>query len=182
MASKDDNFNLKWRTYIEFRTKLNIQCVLIHNELQEILGMDCPSRSIIERWAARFRFGDTDVADLPRSGRPISVSTADKVAIIEKMVMKDRYLTVDQIAHSMEMSSGAIHSIQTIRLGYRSIYGKWVLHILSEKQRLTRVNTAKKLLETYDKCDSRRLSEIITGERLWYRFPIHIASIKCNRE
>ena len=67
MASKDDNFNLKWRTYIEFRTKLNIQCLLIHNELQEILGMDCPSRSTIERWAARFRSGDTDVVDLPRS-------------------------------------------------------------------------------------------------------------------
>ena len=170
MASKDDSFNLKWRAYIEFRTKLNIQCVLIHNELQEILGMDCPSRSTIERWAARFRSGDTDVADLHRSGRPISVSTPDNIAIIGRMVMEDRFLTVDQIAHSMEMSSGAIHSILTIRLGYRSICGKWVPHILSEKQRLTRMNTAKKLLETYDKCDSRRLSEIITGDETWVPF------------
>ena len=31
MASKDDNFNLKWRAYIEFRTKLRIQPVLIYN-------------------------------------------------------------------------------------------------------------------------------------------------------
>ena len=86
------------------------------------------------------------------------------------MVMEGWFLTVDQIAHSMEMSSGAIHSILTIRLCYRSICGKWAPHILSEKQRLTRVNTAKKLLETYDKCDSRRISEIITLDETCVRF------------
>ncbi|KAI6658250.1 hypothetical protein LOD99_15519 [Oopsacas minuta] len=65
MASKDDNFNLKWRAYIEFRTILKIQPVQIFSELQEILCVDCPSRSIVERWAARFRSGDADVTDLP---------------------------------------------------------------------------------------------------------------------
>ena len=42
MASKDDNFNQKLRAYIEYPTKLRIQPVLIYNELQEILCMDCP--------------------------------------------------------------------------------------------------------------------------------------------
>ena len=81
---------MKWRAYIEFLAKLKFQPVLIY-ELQEILGMDCPSRSTIERWAALFRFGDTAVADLSRSERPISVSTPDNVALIERMVMEDRF-------------------------------------------------------------------------------------------
>ncbi|KAI6655840.1 hypothetical protein LOD99_11362 [Oopsacas minuta] len=71
MASRDDNFNLKWRAYIEFRTILKIQPVQIFNELQEILCLDCPSRSTVERLAARFRSGDGDVTDLPRSGRQV---------------------------------------------------------------------------------------------------------------
>ncbi|KAI6651839.1 Transposase [Oopsacas minuta] len=136
MASTDDNFNFKWRAYIEFRTILKIQPVQIFSELQEILCVDCPSRSTLQRWAARFRFGDADVTDLPRSGRPISTTTSENIALIESMVMEDKCITVNQLEQSMEISSGVIHTILTTELGYRSICGKWVPHKLSENQRL----------------------------------------------
>ena len=113
MASKDDNFNLKWRSYIEFRTKLRIQPVLTYNELQEILCMDCPSRSTVERWAARFQSGNTDVTDLPLSGRPVSVTTSENVALIESKIVENKCITIDQLEQGMEISSGAIHSILT---------------------------------------------------------------------
>ncbi|KAI6651324.1 Transposase [Oopsacas minuta] len=67
----------------------------------------------------------------------------------------------------MEISPEAIHTILTTELGYQSICGKWVPHKLSENQRLARLNIAKKLLETYENCDSRRLTEIITGDKTW---------------
>ncbi|KAI6661824.1 Transposase [Oopsacas minuta] len=81
-AIQDDNFNLKWRAYIEFRTILKIQPVQIFSELQEILCVDCPSRSTVERRAARFRSGDADVTDLPRAGRPVSATTSENIALI----------------------------------------------------------------------------------------------------
>ncbi|KAI6651210.1 Histone-lysine N-methyltransferase SETMAR-like [Oopsacas minuta] len=83
------------------------------------------------------------------------------------MVMEDKCITVNQLEQSMEISSGAIHTILTTELGYRSICGKWVPHKLSENQRLARLNIAKKLLETYENCDSRRLTEINTGDETW---------------
>ena len=167
MASKDDNFNLKRRAYIEFRTKLRIQPVLTYKELQEVLCMDCPSRSTVERWAARFQSGNTDVSDLPRSGRPVSVSTPENVALIESKVREDKCITIEQLEQSMEISSGAIHSFLTTQLGFRSICGKWVPNNLGDQQKLARVKTAKKLLETYDGCDPRRLAEVITGDETW---------------
>ncbi|KAI6648245.1 Transposase [Oopsacas minuta] len=88
MASKDDNFNLKWRAYKEFRTILKIQPVQIFSELQEILCVDCPSRSAVERWAAGLRSGDADITDLPRSGRPVSATTSENIALIESIVWK----------------------------------------------------------------------------------------------
>ena len=124
MASKDDNFNLKWRACIEFRTKLHIQLVLIYNELQEVLCLDCPSRSTVERWAARFQSGNKDVSDLARSGRPVSFSTPENVALIVSKVREDKCITIDQLEQSMEISSGAIHSTLTTQLGFRSICGK----------------------------------------------------------
>ncbi|KAI6658856.1 Transposase [Oopsacas minuta] len=83
------------------------------------------------------------------------------------MVMEDKCIIVNQLEQSMEILSGAIHTILTTELGYRSICGKWVPHKLSENQRLVRLNIAKKLLETYENCDSRRLTEIITGDGTW---------------
>ncbi|KAI6651339.1 Transposase [Oopsacas minuta] len=167
MASKYGNFNFKWRTYIEFRTILKIQLVQILSELQDILCVDCPSRSTVERWASHFGSGDTDVTDLPRSGRPVSATTSESIALIESMVMEDKCITVNQLQQSMEISSGAIHTILTTELCYRSICAKRVPYKLSENQRLARLNIAKKLLETYENCDSRRLSEIITCDETW---------------
>ncbi|KAI6653973.1 Transposase [Oopsacas minuta] len=118
MASKDDNFSLKWRAYIEFRTILKIQPVQIFSELQEILGVDCPSRSTVERWASCCRSGDAGVTDLPRSGRPVSATTSENIALIESMVMEDKCITVNQLEQSMEISSGAVHTILTTELGY----------------------------------------------------------------
>ncbi|KAI6651276.1 Transposase [Oopsacas minuta] len=83
------------------------------------------------------------------------------------MAMKGKCITVNQLEQSMEISSGAIYAILTTELGYRSIYRKWVPQKLSENQRLARLNTAKKLLETYENCDSRRLTKIISGEGTW---------------
>ncbi|KAI6652959.1 Transposase [Oopsacas minuta] len=180
MATKDDNFNLKWRACIEFRTILEIQPVQIFSELQEILCVDCHSRSTVERWAARFRSGDADVTDLPRSGRPVSATTSENIALIESMVMEDKCITANQLEQSMEISSGAIHTILMTELGYRSICGKWVPHKLSENQRLARLNIAKKLLGTYENCDSSRLTEIITGDETWVTIQHHIASIRSD--
>ncbi|KAI6655666.1 Transposase [Oopsacas minuta] len=83
------------------------------------------------------------------------------------MVMEDKCITVNQFEQSMEILSGAIHTILTTELGYQSICGKWVPHKLSENQRLARLNIAKKLFETYENCDSLRLTEIITGDETW---------------
>ncbi|KAI6647420.1 Transposase [Oopsacas minuta] len=139
-------------------------------DLQRVTGdiaRGLPFQITVERWAARFRSGNADVTDLPLSGRSVSATTSENIALIESMVMKDKCITVNQLEQSMEISSGAIHTILTTEPGYRSICGKWVPHKLSQNQRLARLNIAKKLLETYENCDSRRLTEIITGDETW---------------
>ncbi|KAI6646863.1 Transposase [Oopsacas minuta] len=152
---------------IEFPTILKVQPVQIFSELQEILCVDCPSRSTLERWAARLRSSDADVTDLPRSVRPVSATNSENIALNGSMVREDKCITVNQLEQITEISSGAIHTILTTELGYRSICGKLVSHKLSENHRLARLNIAKKLLETYENCDSRCLTEIITGDETW---------------
>ena len=61
------------------------------------------------------------MSHLFRSGRPVSVTTPENVAVIESKAVENKCITIDQSEQGMEISSGAIHSILTTQLGYRSI-------------------------------------------------------------
>ena len=57
------------------------------------------------------------------------------------------------------------------RLGLRKICARWVPHLLTDKQKQSRVRLASQVIEKYDKCDPRRLEEIVTGDETWiYHF------------
>ena len=57
------------------------------------------------------------------------------------------------------------------RLGLRKICLRWVPHLLTDKQKQSRVRLASQVIEKYDKCDPRRLEEIVTGGETWiYHF------------
>ena len=44
-------------------------------------------------------------------------------------------------------------------------------HLLTDEQRQSRVRLASQVKEKYDKCDPRRLEEIVTGDETWiYHF------------
>ncbi|KAI6654405.1 Transposase [Oopsacas minuta] len=139
---------------------INCDQIAIPDEFEK---EQCPNK----RWAARFRSGDADVTDLPGSGRPLSATNSENIALIESTIMEDKCIAVNQLEQGIEILSGAIHIILTTELGYQSICGKWVPHKLSKNQRLTRLIFSKKLLGTYENCDSRRLTEIITGDETW---------------
>ena len=51
-------------------------------------------------------------------------------------------------------------------LGYvRSAH--WVPHLLTDEQKQSRVRLALQVIGKYDKCDPRRLEEIVTGDETW---------------
>ena len=57
------------------------------------------------------------------------------------------------------------------RLGLRKICSCWVPHLLTDKQKQSRVRLALQVIEKYDKCDPRHLEEIVIGDETWiYHF------------
>ena len=57
------------------------------------------------------------------------------------------------------------------RLGLRKICAHWVPHLLADEQKQSRVRLASQVIQKYDKCDPRRLEEIVTGDETWiYHF------------
>ena len=57
------------------------------------------------------------------------------------------------------------------RLGLRKICVRWAPHLLTDEQKQSRVRLASQVIEKYDKCDPRRLEEIVKGDEIWiYHF------------
>ena len=57
------------------------------------------------------------------------------------------------------------------QLGLRKICVPWVPHLLTDKQKQSRVRLASQVIEKNDKCDPCRLEEIVAGDETWiYHF------------
>ena len=76
--------------------------------------------------------------------------------------------TVQEIEELSGIHSSRVLKILRERLGVRKI---WVPHLLTDEQKQSRVRLASQVIEKYDKCDPRRLEEIVTGDETWiYHF------------
>ena len=60
--------------------------------------------------------------------------------------------------------------MQTIlkkRLDLRKVCARWVPHLLTEEQKTQRLKCAREFLKTYKGCNSRVISNLLTGDKTW---------------
>ena len=89
----------------------------------------------------------------------------------EKLIEEDARYPVQEIEELSGINSSSVLKILRERLGLRKICARWGPHLLTDKQKQSRVRLATQVIEKYDKCDPRRLEEIVTGDETWiYHF------------
>ena len=104
-------------------------------------------------------------------GRPVSVLTEENVATVKTLIEEDACYTLQEIEELSGIHSSSVLKILRERLGLPKICTRWVLHLLTDKQKQSRVRLALQIIEKYDKCDPCRLEEIVTGDETWiYHF------------
>ena len=69
----------------------------------KVYGIERMSRTRVFEWHKRFREGRTDVEDDERSRRPTIPKTTNNIREIEKIVRKDRRLSIRLIAKRMSI-------------------------------------------------------------------------------
>ena len=78
---------------------------------------------------------------------------------------------MQEIGELIGIHSSSVLKILRERLGLRKIYARWVPHLLTDEQKQSRARFALQVIEKYDKCDRRRLEEIVTFDETWiYHF------------
>ena len=90
---------------------------------------------------------------------------------MKTLIEEDARYTMQEIEELSGTNSSSVLKILRERLGLRKIYGRWVPHLLTDKQKQSRVRLASQVKEKYDKCDPCHLEEIVTGDETWiYNF------------
>ncbi|KAI6651425.1 Transposase [Oopsacas minuta] len=143
MASCPNFSELEQRTYIKFRTILEIPPKSIHDELATICGEDILSYSTVRRWVSLFREGRTSVQDAPRPGAPKLATNNDKLSEVREYVESFPHSSVEEVANYVGISTGSAHTILKADLELRKVQ---------------------------EGSDPRRLLEIVTGDETWIQF------------
>ena len=110
------------------------------------------------------------VEDDSRPGRPKTSVTKANIAavkivkIVKIVVEQDARLTVRNIASCTGISEGSVQTILKKRLDLRKVCARWVPHLLTEEQKTQCLRCARELLKKYKGCNSRVISNLLTGD------------------
>ncbi|KAF7272658.1 hypothetical protein GWI33_014596 [Rhynchophorus ferrugineus] len=86
-----------------------------------------PGKSTTKDWYVKFRRGEINAEHGERSGRPKEIITDENVKIvkIDKMILNNRKLKLNEIADILEISTERVHHIIHEYLGMRKLCAKW---------------------------------------------------------
>ena len=152
------------RSYIRCRIRLNRDSKQIYNELRGLYGPQTISVRTGFRWVKAFKAGKFSVEVDTRPGRPKTSVTKANIAVVKIVVEQDARLSVKDIASCTGISEGSVQTILKKRLDLRKVCASWVPHLLTEEQKTQRFKCAWELLKTYKGCNSRVISNLLTGD------------------
>jgi len=78
----------------KFSYKLGKTATWAHEMLVQVYGTEAVSRKCVYDWFKRFRDGKETTEDEPRSGRPSTSRTPDKIERVRQMLAEDRRETI----------------------------------------------------------------------------------------
>ena len=90
------------------------------------------------------------------------------------MVEQDARLSVKDIVSCTGISEVSVQTILKKRLDLRKVCARWVPHLLTEEQKTQRLKCARELLKTYKGCNSRVISNLLTGDETWVHMFEHM--------
>src|SRR5690349_11280368 len=138
----------------------------IRRKLVVAAGDRALSLSAIYRRIEAYEHGQLSVKDEPRSGRPRDAVTPITIATVEHLVNEDRHITTRKLAENVGISRERVGYILHNELQMRKLCKKWIPHVLTEENKLRRVEVSKQLLRVLES----GFRNIITGDETWIHF------------
>jgi len=125
MSSNAHDFNIQTRA-VKFFFLQGKAPKEIHTILKETLGEHAPSYATVKNWVAQFKRGDFTTSDVPRPGRPKTVTTPEIIDQIHKLILEDPWILAKSIAQQLGISCEWVGSTIHEDLDMRKLSMMWV--------------------------------------------------------
>lgn len=102
---------LKQRAAIEFLTKKGCTPEEIHNRLKKCFGDAVVDISNVTDWVKKFQEEKTEIADKPRSSRPLTSVTDETRQRADELIRGERRIRVQDVADALNVSYGSAQTI-----------------------------------------------------------------------
>jgi histone-lysine N-methyltransferase SETMAR len=126
-----------------------------------------PSYRTVAKWVAEFKDPERGFEDAPRSGRPATITTDENIKAVERIVMRDRQISVRRVADELCISPTRVYEIMSNHLGMSKVSTRWVPKLLTPLQRANRVECCQELLNESEADPAKFFGRIVTGDESW---------------
>ena len=120
------------RAIIRFLNLRGVTLIEIHRQLKETCGDGIMDVSKVRSWVRQFNEGRTSCDNKPKQPRARTSRSDDMIEKVERIVLGDRRMTVEQIASSVGISVGSVHTILHDDLKMQKVSSRWVPRMLTE--------------------------------------------------
>ena len=163
-SSKVEYCAVIWYLYLKGKTGKEI-----YGELADVYGSSAPSYAQAKFWVGEFKRGRTSLEDEAKSGRPLDATDEEMCKKVRDLVYSDRWIQVEEIAHTLGLSHGSISTILHDRLGMRKLIARWVPKSLNDEQMATRASVCSTLLKHFRSKDDFLL-HLVTVDETWVHY------------
>ena len=102
---------IKQQYCIKFCQKLDDNHVETIQKIQQAFGNDTLSPTQIKQWFKHFKDGRTFVESDHCSGRPSTSRSNELMDRVHEKVLKDHYITIQEITGEAGINTGSVHTI-----------------------------------------------------------------------
>ncbi len=157
------------RVSLKFLVKSGRSLIEAWRKLRGVFGESTMCKTQVQFWHKRFREGDNETVDKPRSGQPRSRRTAENIETIRGLVEHDGHLSLREMSKCTGLSTHLIRTVLKKDLCMRRRCAKFIPRTLSEPQQWTRMTVAQDNIDQL--CASPDpeafLHHIVTGDETW---------------
>ena len=114
------------RSVIRFLWSEGVSGAAIHQRLSaQYRNSVLPQRSVYE-WIEKLKNGRINVTHDKGARRPSTASTENTVGRGRNIVLLDRWVTIDEVTHVLQISHGSTYEMMHNKLGFHKVCAIWV--------------------------------------------------------
>ena len=103
--------NIEHRTVIKLFTENGLNATEISTELDNAYKDSAPSYRTVAKWMAEFKDPERAFEDAARMGRPSAITADENVEAVERIVMRDRQVSIRRVAYELGIPKTTLYEI-----------------------------------------------------------------------